>query len=212
MNLIFPLLTAASLVYSFTLGTAGNTLASGLDAAAKSIQVILSLAGMLCFWSGILEIIARGGISAKLEKILFPITHLLFPKLKKGSAPLRLIGENIAANLLGMGNAATPAGIAAMEELDKINPHPAYPSDEMCIFTVLNTSSLQLIPATVISLRASCGASDAGDILFAVWICSAASLTASLLCIKLTTSLCRIFRTRRIRQHTAFRTYSPKKQ
>lgn len=185
MNMLFPLLIAAALIVSFFTGKADLTFASGLDAASDAVRTVLSLAGMLCFWSGILEIIERSGIAKKIEKLLFPITRRLFPNLKKDSDALVPITENISANLLGMGNAATPTGLRAMSELDKINPHPKTPTDEMCIFTILNTSSLQLIPTTVISLRASCAAARAGDILPAVWICSAISLAAALFCMKI---------------------------
>ena len=120
-----------------------------------------------------------------LEKILRPVTSILFPKLEKGSDSLSKITANIAANLLGMGNAATPAGVDAMEELDKLNAHKKTPSDEMCIFTVLNTASLQLVPTTVISLRAASGSANPSSVLPAIWICSAISLFTAITTMKI---------------------------
>jgi len=116
---------------------------------------------------------------------LHPLISVLFPKLKKGSSATKKITSNIAANLLGMGNAATPAGIEAMSELDKINGGREYPSDEMCIFTVLNTASIQLIPTTVISMRAAVGAIAPAKILLPVWICSVCSLFSAVGAMKL---------------------------
>ena len=185
MNYIWPALAAVSLIVSLFSGSAEATVSAALTAAEESVRVILSLAGMMCFWSGILEVMDRSGVSGRLEKLLSPFTHFLFPNLKKGSGAMKKITENIAANFLGMGNAATPAGIAAMSELDKINPHPEKPTDEMCIFTVLNTASVQLIPTTVISMRASAGASRAADIIPAVWVSSALSLAAALAAMKI---------------------------
>lgn len=185
MNYVWTLGTVISYITAIVRGTAPQTVAAVFEAAQKSVEVILSLAGMICFWSGILEIAERGGLTKKLENILFPFVRLLFPKLKKGSPASKRITENIAANLLGTGNAATPAGIAAMKELDKINPHPEKPTAQMCIFTVINTSSLQLVPTTVIALRAASGAANAAEILPIVWISSALSLIAAVVSMKI---------------------------
>lgn len=185
MNYIWPALAAVSLIVSLFSGSAEATVSAALTAAEESVRVILSLAGMMCFWSGILEVMDRSGVSGRLEKLLSPLTHFLFPNLKKGSGAMKKITENIAANFLGMGNAATPAGIAAMSELDKINPHPEKPTGEMCIFTVINTASVQLIPTTVISMRTAAGASRAADIIPAVWISSALSLAVALAAMKI---------------------------
>ena len=185
MNYIWPLCAAFALLVSLFNGSGAETAAAALEAAGESVKVVLSLAGMLCFWSGILEIADRSGLSAKLEKLLSLPVRMLFPKLKKGSRASKHITENIAANLLGVGNAATPAGIAAMNELDKLNPHPEKPTAEMCIFTVLNTASLQLIPTTIISMRASAGAARAADIIPAVWISSVLSLLAAVISMKI---------------------------
>ena len=184
MNYLWPALIIISLVCGAFGGCLDETLAAGLAAAEDSVRVVLSFAGMMCFWSGILKIAEHGGASGKLERLLRPVLSRLFPKLKKGGAALCKITENITANLLGMGNAATPAGIAAMAELDKENPTPETPSDEMCIFTILNTSSVQLIPATIISLRAAAGAENPSAIIIPVWICSAISLAAAMAAMK----------------------------
>ena len=185
MNYLWPAMIIFALFYAAFSGNIEEAAAAGLNAARDSVTVVLSFAGLICFWSGFLEIAERSGISEKLQSLLYPLAHTLFPRLKKGSRALILITENITANLLGMGNAATPAGIAAMQELDLLNPEPLHPTDEMCYFIVINTASMQLIPTTVISLRASHGASNPAAILLPVWICSFLSLSFSLLAMKL---------------------------
>lgn len=185
MNLIWPVCISAAFLISFANGTTSQTAAAMFDAAKKSTEVVLSLTGLMCFWSGILEIADRSGVTSKAEKFFSPIIHRLFPKLKRGGKASKLITANITANILGMGNAATPAGIAAMEELDKINPNQKKPSSEMCIFTVINTASLQIIPTTIISIRAAYNATHAADILPAVWISSLLSLIAAVISMKI---------------------------
>ncbi len=185
MNYLWPAMIILALVAGGINGKIDATMSAGLEAAKNSVTTLLSLGGMMCFWSGILEVAEEGGILAMAERLLRPITCRLFPKLEKGEAPMRKITSNIAANLLGMGNAATPAGIDAMAELDKINPTPEKPSEEMCIFTILNTSSIQLIPTTIISLRAAAGASQPSKIIIPMWIASFLSLVAAMTAIKL---------------------------
>lgn len=185
MNYLWPIFIISSLIFSFFTGSPEFTLAEGFNAAENAVKTVLSFAGIMCFWSGVLRVAENGGMISKLERLLAPVTGILFPALKKGGRPLEKITSNIAANLLGMGNAATPAGIDAMAELDKINPHPEKPTDEMCIFTILNTASLQLVPTTVISLRAAAGASSPSSVLAPILICSCISLAAALLSMKL---------------------------
>jgi len=107
--------------------------------------------------------------------LYYPLGYLLpilFPKLKKDSAVMNAIVMNMVANLLGMGNAATPLGIAAMKELDKENRHRGSASNEMCMFVVINTASIQLIPSTVIGLRQMFGSQNPSEIIVPVWVCS----------------------------------------
>lgn len=145
----------------------------------KSTALTVTIGGIMCFWSGIMHIADDAGLCTFLSRILRPFTKVLFPELKENSKALRFITMNIAANLLGMGNAATPLGISAMSELDKENPAPQSASDSMCMFVILNCASLQILPSTVIGLRASLGASSPGDIIPAVWLTSGCALAVS---------------------------------
>lgn len=185
MNYLWPAMIILSLAAAAVNGRLDETVAAGLGAAENSITVVLSFAGMMCFWSGMLHVAELGGISSAIEKILRPITHLLFPKLKKGGEELKKITANICANLLGMGNAATPAGIEAMQALDKINPHPEKPSEEMCLFAVLNTASIQLIPTTIISMRVAAKSQNPAAVFLPIWISSICSLISAVLAMKI---------------------------
>ena len=163
-----------------------SVLAGAKDAAALS----LSLLGIMCLWTGLSKIVENSGLSDILAKLMYPITKFLFPKLKKDSAALGAIVMNIVANLLGMGNAATPLGIKAMKELNKLNPDKTTATDEMCMFAVINTASIQLIPATLMGLRQTYNSESPGEIILAVWI-------TSILVIFIGTTLAKIFAAKR---------------
>ncbi len=146
------------------------------DAAALS----LSMLGVMCLWSGLSKIAEKSGLTDTLKKCLYPLTKFLFPHLEKNSSALSAIVMNITANLLGMGNAATPLGIKAMKELEKINTEKHTATDEMCMFVVLNTASVQLLPSTLIALRQSFGSKNPGEIILPVWICGFLVLTVAI--------------------------------
>lgn len=177
MNYVWSALIILSLIAGAVNGTLEETMQAGLSGAAGAITLLLSFAGMMCFWSGILKIAEDSGAASFCEKLLSPIIRRLFPKVKNREN----ITMNIIANLLGMGNAATPAGIAAMGELDSENGKSPYPSREMSRFAVLNTASLQLFPTTVIGILASFGDPNPYRIVPLIWISSAVSLISALL-------------------------------
>jgi len=177
VNFVWSALIIISLIFGFFNGTLEETMQAGLEGAGSAFPVLLSFAGIMCFWSGILKIAEDGGAAKLCEKLLSPLIRRLFPDVKDRSH----ITMNIIANLLGMGNAATPAGISAMRQLDEENGHSEYPSREMSRFAVLNTASLQLIPTTVIGLLASFGDTDPYRIVPLIWISSSVSLISALL-------------------------------
>ncbi len=185
MNYLWAIMLTVSIICSFFVGNPQEVLSEGINAAEDSVATVFSIGAMMCFWSGILKIAEEGGINKKLEHLLSPVVYRLFPKLERGGRASLKIAANIGANLLGMGNAATPAGIDAMTELDRINKKPYEPSEEMCIFTVMNTASLQIIPTTVISIRSLSGSVNPSEILIPVWICSALSMTLAILSMKI---------------------------
>ncbi len=168
--LIFSLVTAAVTGRMEALSGCG-------DAVALSV----SLAGMLCLWSGLMEIARRCRLTEALAKLFRPVTRILFPTVRQDSDAMSAICMNLSANLLGLGNAATPLGLAAMRELQKGNPDPAIASNPMVTFVVLNTASLQLVPTTCAVLRQQAGSAAPMEILPAVWLTGAVALAAALL-------------------------------
>ena len=149
-----------------------------LSGAEKALGFCLELGPALCLWSMLLELMEREGISALLSRLLRPVLGRLFPGTLRDRATMEALTENVSANLLGLGNAATPAGIQAARGLARLSGGSV--SDELCLLVVLNTASLQLVPATVASLRAAAGSSAPFDILPAVWLCSLCSVLAGL--------------------------------
>lgn len=185
MNYIFPVMIILSLLFACVNGTVNETVQAGLDGAKSSVELVLSFAGIMCMWSGFLKVAEEGGAMSALGKIIRPVISLLFPKLKKNSRAEKYIIANISANLLGVGNAATPAGIAAMSELDKINNKPEAASDEMSMLVVLNTASMQLVPTTVIALRSAAGSANPQAIIPGVLLCSLMSVICAATSMKL---------------------------
>ena len=172
--LIFSMIAAAFQGKMEALSTAA------LTGCGEAITLILSLAGMLCQWSGLMEIARRCRLTEALARLFAPFTRLLFPSVPQGSPAMQAICMNLSANLLGLGNAATPLGLAAMQELQKQNPEKECASDAMVTFVVLNTASLQLIPTTCAALRQQAGSTAPMEILPAVWLAGAAALAAAL--------------------------------
>ncbi len=134
--------------------------AAVLDYAERAVTISLGLIGVMALWLGIMKIAEAAGVIALLSKALTPITRLLFPDVPKDHPAIGAMIMNISANFLGLGNAATPFGLKAMEELDKLNPEKGTATNAMCMFLTINTAGMTLIPATAIALRASAGSSE----------------------------------------------------
>lgn len=158
--------------------------AAAMDGAGEAIQISIGLLGIMCFWTGLARIAENSGLNVVFAKILSPLTKILFPKLKKDSAAMKAIVMNMVANLLGMGNAATPLGLVAMKELARENKHSGRASNEMCMFVVVNTASIQLIPSTVIGIRQMFGSQNPSEIIAPVWLCSIFALCVGVMTAK----------------------------
>lgn len=176
MNFVWTSVTVISLLCSVFFGFPDKVLLAGTKGATDAVSLMLSLAGTLCFWSGILKIAEKGGAADRIRQLLSPAINRLFPHTKQKNK----ISMNILANLFGTGNAATPAGISAMEGMDLENGKKTDPSREMCRFAVMNTASLQFFPTTVISILASLGAEKPLSIVPLIWVSSLLSLLAAL--------------------------------
>lgn len=184
MSYVFGIMIAVSFLFSLISGSA-DTLNQGImDSASGAVTLLISISGMLCMWSGFMRIAKDCGLIDKLSRLCAPLLRRLYPDVDVESDAFRYISMNISANLLGLGNAATPLGLNAMKELKKQNPTDTA-SDSMLTFVLMNTASIQLLPTTVAALRKSYGSEHPFDILLCVWITSALALTAGLLSSKL---------------------------
>ena len=172
-----------SLVFGLASGELDAVAGAALEGARSAIELSLSMAGILCLWSGVMEIMNACGLSAGLARLFRPVLRRLLPDACRDEETLAAVSANVSANLLGLGNAATPLGIRAARRMARGCGGTA--SDELCRLVVLNTASIQLIPATIASVRAAAGCAAPFDILPAVWLASALSVTAGLLAARL---------------------------
>lgn len=170
LNVIWPVFIIISFVYAILVGNVEEVNKSIFDSAGSAVELSITFLGTMCLWNGIMKIVQETSLMSKLTKLLNPIMKFLFPELRKDSPAKSEISMNIIANILGLGNAATPLGIRAMNELQKENVKKDTLSNSMIMFIVLNTASLQLIPTTVIAIRTSLGSENPSSVIVPVWI------------------------------------------
>lgn len=168
-----------SLVFGIASGTLDAVAAAAVEGAGSAIELSISMAGIMCLWSGVMEIMNVCGLSGGLARAFRPLLRRLMPEACRDQETMAAVSANVSANLLGLGNAATPLGIRAARRMAKGCGGVA--SDELCLLVVLNTASIQLLPATIASLRAAAGCKTPFDILPSVWFSSALSVTVGLL-------------------------------
>ena len=173
MSWVWAALVCASVICAAVNGRASALSAAVMQGAQIGVTLAISIAGSLCLWAGIGRAMERSGLTEKLSRLLRPVMHRLFPSTREDSALAGALSTNICANFLGLGNAATPPGIEAARRLAARSPGQA--SDELCRLIVLNTASIQLIPANVAAVRSSLGCAAPFDILPAVWLTSLCS-------------------------------------
>lgn len=174
MSYIWTGMIALSFICAIATGR-GSALASAVSQGAQSgITLIISLAGSICLWTGVGKLMEKAGITGALSKLLRPILGRLFPSSRQDASLAGSLSANVCANFLGLGNAATPMGIQAAQRL-AMRSTGGVATDELCRLIVLNTASIQLIPATVAAVRSSLGCNTPFDILPAVWITSLCS-------------------------------------
>ena len=180
MSWIFTGMVLISVLCAGLLGKGSALSAAVPQGAQAGITLAISLAGSICLWSGVGKLMERIGLTALLSRLLQPLLHRLFPATKKDAVLAGALSGNICANLLGLGNAATPMGIRAAQRL-KDPARPQMATDQLCRLIVLNTASIQLIPANVAAVRVSLGCTTPFDILPMVWLTSICSASAGLL-------------------------------
>lgn len=180
LNFIWSGLVISGIVCAIAFGNTNELSTALLSSGESSIELLLKMAGIICLWSGIMKIAEEGGFTSLIARLFAPLLKPLFPKLDKNSAAFKSITMNISANLLGLGNAATPFGLKAMEQLHTLNNKSDTASNEMIIFVVMNTASLQILPTTLATLRQGYGSSAPFEIIVPVWISSLCALTMAL--------------------------------
>lgn len=179
MSWIFTILIGVSVLFSLFLGTGSQLSAAIAQGAQAGITLSISMAGALCLWSGVGALMEKCGITDFLSRMLKPVLSRLFPATKTDRKLAGHLSANVCANLLGLGNAATPMGIQAAQRL-VTHGQPGIANDQLCRLIVLNTASIQLIPSTVAAVRSNLGCGSPFDILPAVWVTSLCSAGAGL--------------------------------
>lgn len=174
MSYIFTGMLAISLFAAILTGRGGTLAAAVSQGAQAGITLIISLSGSICLWTGVGKLMEKSGITAVLSRLLRPVLGKLFPSSKSDTQLAGSLSANVCANFLGLGNAATPMGIQAAKRL-ALRSRNGVASNELCRLIVLNTASIQLIPANVAAVRSALGCATPFDILPAVWVTSLCS-------------------------------------
>jgi spore maturation protein A len=165
MNLVFVLLFVAAAIAGAVKGDVKAVGQGAFEGAAQGVTLAIGLIGVMALWLGLLKIAEKAGLVDKIARAVRPVFRPLFPGVPDGHPAISAMLLNIAANMLGLGNAATPFGIKAMEELEKLNPTPGTATNAQVLFLAINTASLQLVPTTVIALRAAAHSTDPAAII-----------------------------------------------
>ena len=185
LNIIWPCFILISFVYAILTGNIENMNQSIFTSAAGAVELSITFFSTICLWTGIMKIAQQTNFVTKLTKLLRPIINFLFPDCRNNEKAKEEISMNMIANILGLGNAATPLGLKAMKTLQKDNPKKDTVSHSMSMFIVINTASMQLIPTTVIAIRTSFNSSNPTQIIFPVWGVTIAAFLAAVIATKI---------------------------
>ena len=170
LNLVWPIFIIISFSYAIFSGNMQNLNTSIFESTESAISLSITMLGTMCLWNGIINIARNTSIIKKVNKLLRPIINFLFPEIKNDEQAKDEISMNVVANILGLGNAATPLGLKAMDTLQKENKNKDTLSNSMIMLIVLNTASIQIIPTTIIAIRSSLNSKDPTSIIVPVWI------------------------------------------
>lgn len=172
INKIWCFFILIAIIFGFVNGSYEEVNNAIFTSISNTIELIISLFGSMCFWCGIMNIVKNTSLINKIKKILGPLIKILFPNLKKDSEVYNDISMNMASNFMGLGNAATPCGLNAIEKLQNENLNKNRLSNDMMLFILINTASIQLIPTTIISIRMGLGSKNPSGIIIGVWFAS----------------------------------------
>lgn len=179
MSYLWIFLLLISVFFALVTGQTGAVSSATLEGASSAVALCVSMTGSICLWTGMMEVMRQSGLSEKLAKLLQPLLRWLFPDVAEDGKTLGDISANVSANLLGLGNAATPLGLQAAKGLAK-HSKEGVATPSLCLFIVCNTASIQLLPTTVASIRSATGSESPFDILPAVWVTSLVALSVGI--------------------------------
>ena len=185
LNYIWIGLLMIGFAFGIVNGRLDDVTKAAMDSAQTAITVCIGLLGVMCLWTGLMKIAEKSGLIRIIGRAVRPVLRFLFPEIPKDHPALGAIVMNLVANFLGLGNAATPLGLKAMKELQSINKDKKTATNAMCMFLVLNTAAIQLVPANIIALRTSEGSKKPAEIIVCIWIASVSATIMGIIAVKL---------------------------
>ena len=185
LNIIWPIFIIISYIYAILTGRVNEINNSVFESCESAVKLTITFLGTMCLWSGIMQIAKKTTLIDKLTNFLNPIMKILFPEIQKQNPVHKEISMNMVANILGLGNAATPLGLKAMKKKKKENPKKDTLTNSMAMFIIINTASIQIIPTTVIAIRSSLGSTNPTSIIIPVWIATICAAFAGIIAAKI---------------------------
>jgi len=183
INVIWFLILAIGIGFGILNGDGEIVSKAIVSTTSSTVDLVIGLVGMMCLWCGVMKIAEKSGLTSKLSRVLTPILKLIFKDAAKDEKAMGAITMNLTANMFGLGNAATPFGIKAMEEMERLSMEKGRATNDMVLFLILNAACIQFIPTTVVSIRAAANSQNPGAIILAAFITTfCASLIGIVLC------------------------------
>lgn len=185
INYIWFFMIALGIIVGMVTGKGADISKGIVDSSASSVEIVVGLVGMMCFWCGVMKVAEKSGLTEKLAKVMKPFLRIIFKEASKDEKALGAIVMNITANMFGLSNAATPFGIKAMEEMQRLNRDKSRASNDMALFLVLNAACIQLVPSTIISIRASLNSQNPAIIIIPAMIATGTAALVGIICCKI---------------------------
>jgi spore maturation protein A len=192
LNIIWLMLLVGSVAIAVATGRVQDVVVSVTESAGSAFKLALGFTGVMALWLGIMRIAEQSGLVGNITALISPLMRKLFPGIPDGHPAISSMAMNMAANMFGLNNAATPLGIRAMKDLDTLNPSKGTATDEMCMFLAINTSSLQLVPTSAIALLAAGGASDPTTIVFPTLLATSISTLVAIVAARMLSKMKRL--------------------
>ncbi|MEG1002513.1 MAG: nucleoside recognition domain-containing protein [Clostridium sp.] len=185
INYIWFAMIFFGIIFALITGNADKITEAIVSGSGNTVTFVIELAGIMCFWCGVMKVAEKSGLTQILAKALRPILKKLFKDAAKDEKALGAIVMNLTANMMGLSNAATPFGIKAMEEMDRLNKGSSIASNDMSLFLVMNAACIQLVPTTIISIRAASGSINPGIIIVPAIISTTVAAAVGIMCCKI---------------------------